>query len=149
MRHSYKASDPREGVSVRIHAASASASLPSVWPSLLLGLNQFTEFLQQFVMEDEEAKRVFEQHGGGFLLTYHQNALVYALLEACQAGRRIDEQTLGRIEASLAASAPEVEGRLGDSAKGRVRPVLKGTPLGGQVMHLWRLRNALKTRSRS
>lgn len=148
MQHSYKASDPRESVSVRIHAKSASASLPSAWSSLLLGLNQFTEFLQRFVTADEEAKKVFERLGGSFLLTYHQNVYIYALVEACQAGRRIDEETLARIESSLTASAPAVAGRLGDSAKVKLLTLLNATPLRGQVMHLWRLHHVLKTRSR-
>ncbi len=147
MKDSYKVSDSREGVSVRIHDESASASLPSVWPSLLLGLNQFTDFLQRFVKTDEEAKRVFDRLGGSFLLTYHRNAYIYALVEACQAGRRIDEETTARIASSLTASAPEVAGRLTDSAKVKLLMLLNATPLRGQVMRFWRLRNALKTRS--
>jgi glycosyltransferase involved in cell wall biosynthesis len=147
MRGSYKANDPREKFAVRIHPGSESASLPSAWMSILQGLNQFTDFLRGFVLEDDESRAVFEELGGDFLLRYHQNLYIFALVQACQARRRIDVATVERLESSLLASAPSEAGRLGKSVKVKIVSFLNASPLRWQVTHLWRLYSHLKTRS--
>ena len=147
MRGSYKASDLRERFAVRIHPQSESASLPSNWVSILHGLNQFTDFLQGFILEDTESRAVFEGQGGDFLLRYHQNLYIFALMQASQARRRIDVATVERIESSLSASAPSVAGRLDRSVKVKIVSFLNASPLRGQVTHLWRLYSLLKARS--
>ena len=146
MRDSYKAADPRERCSVRIHPGSESASLPSTWTALLMGLSQFTAFLHGFLKSERESREVFERLGADFLLAYHRNVYIFALIEACQAGRRMDDAVIQQIEASLAANAPSVAGRLGDSAKLKLLDLLNLSPLRRQVPHLWRMYYALRTR---
>ena len=101
MRGSYKAYDPRESFAVRIHPKSESASLPSAWKPILIGLNQFTAFLQEYVAGDPQAAAIHASQGAEFLLTYHRNVFIYALLEACQARRTIDAAVVEQIERSL------------------------------------------------
>ena len=56
--NSFKANDPAECFAVRIHPGSESASLPSVWSSILTGLGQFSDFLATFVQSNPEARAV-------------------------------------------------------------------------------------------
>ena len=46
MQGKYTVTCSEEHFSIRLHPDSESASLPSIWPSILLGLRQFNEFLQ-------------------------------------------------------------------------------------------------------
>ena len=145
---SYKASDPAEHFAVRIHPKSESASLPSAWSSILRGLNQFTEFLHRYIENDEAARTVTVALEPEFLLAYHRNAYIYALVEACQSNQKIDHAVLEHIEASLAASAPSVANSLRRSTKVAIIEGLNASPLRGQVPRLWNAYYKLKTMAR-
>lgn len=147
MHNSYKAADPRETFAVRIHAKSESASLPSAWSSILLGLNQFTEFLHRYVKDDDAARSVLEERGARFLLTYHQNIYIFALIDACQNRKKVGQHVLRSIESSLARIAPRVAGDLRRSLKVRLLEFLNASLLRGQVTRLWSVYYVLKTRS--
>lgn len=142
-----KACDPGEHFSVRVHAKSESASLPSVWSSLLTGLGQFSGFLDGFAQGHADARAVCLALCPDFMLTYHRNALIFALIEASQAGRRIAPETIGRIEASLAKTAPSRAGRLLRSPKAGAVAALNASPLRSAVPLLWNLYSRLKHRS--
>jgi glycosyltransferase involved in cell wall biosynthesis len=148
LRRSIKAADPSEHFAVRIHPDSESASTPSAWSSLLTGLNQFSDFLKAFVETNPEARAVFDEFGAGFMLTYHRNIYIYALVEACQAGRPIDPAATARIEASLAQTAPSCAGKLHHSPKVAAVKTLNRSPLRSVVPTLWDIYSRLKTRSR-
>ncbi len=146
MRCSYKISDPAEHFAVRVHSRSESASLPSVWSSILKGLNQFTEFLHDYIKEDAEVRAITETHEPAFLLTYHRNVLIYALVEACAAGRIIDSEVTKSIELSLASSAPSVAGDLHTSPKVRIIEMLNASPLRAVIPLLWHFYYKMKNR---
>lgn len=147
MGASTKASDPGEHFSVRVHPKSESASLPSVWSSLLAGLGQFSTFLEAFARGNAEACAVCQDLYPEFMLTYHRNALIYALIEASEAGRRIDPAIVARIETSLARTAPSQAGRLKQSPKVGAVAALNASPLRSMVPPLWNLYSRLKHRS--
>lgn len=142
---SSKANDACELFSVRVHPKSESASLPSVWASIITGLGQFSEFMAAFTETNEPARKIYLEYGPDFMLTYHRNACIFALIEASEAGRRIDSGTVGRIEASLAKTAPSRAGRLFRSAKLAAIAALNVSPLRVAVPALWRLYARRKT----
>jgi len=144
---SWKAADPREALAVRIHTQSESASLPAAWPSILLGLDQFADFLERFIKDDEASQEVFRSFGPSFLLRYHRNVYIYALLEACQKGERIDSAILQQIESSLAKRAPRSVSHLSRSFKVKALEVLNASFLRPQVDRLWKLYYLLRTKS--
>jgi hypothetical protein len=148
MGASRKACDPGEHFAVRIHPKSESASLPSVWSSIITGLGQFSDFLATLVRSNAEAETVYRNLGPDFMLTYHRNALIYALVEASQSGRRIDPATTERIEASLAKVAPSRAGRLFGSPKVACVAALNASPFRFMVPILWNLYSRIKSRSR-
>ncbi len=147
MQGSYKAYDPRESFAVRIHPRSESASLPGAWSPILKGLNQFTAFLRDFTARDRDSAAVFAASGADFLLTYHRNVYVYALLEASEASRRIDPAVVSQIRTSLERDAPAVAQQLGRAPKVAALASLNASPLRGFINILWRLYCNLKTRS--
>lgn len=142
-----KACDPGEHFAVRVHPKSESASLPSIWASILTGLGQFSDFLGTFVQTNAEARKVYLEFGPDFLLTYHRNAYIFALVEASQAGRRIDPTTVGRIEDSLAKTAPSRAGKLHRSPSVAAVAALNATPSRFLVPILWNLYSRSKSRS--
>ncbi len=144
---SHKASDPTEHFSVRIHPKSESASLPSIWPSIIRGLNQFTEFLHRYVENDKASYTVMVALESEFLLAYHRNAYIYALIEACQANRKIDPAVFERIRSSLTANVPLVAGDLRRSVKVVIIEGLNASPLRVYVPRLWGVYNSLKNKS--
>ena len=144
---SSKASDSRELFSVRVHPKSESASLPSVWASIITGLGQFSEFMAAFAETNAPAREIYQKYGPDFMLAYHRNACIFALIEASEAGRRIASETVGRIEASLARTAPSQAGRLFRSAKLAAIAALNASPLRIAVPTLWRLYARRKTGS--
>jgi glycosyltransferase involved in cell wall biosynthesis len=148
LKGSYKAANPAEHFAVRIHPNSESASLPSAWSSILRGLNQFADFLHRYIKDDEPSRRVTEMLEADFLLAYHRNVYIYALVDACQARTRVAPAVLERIESSLAALAPAVSGRLRRSTKVALIDLLNNSPLRSQVPRLWAAYYKLKTRSR-
>ena len=137
MQGSYKAYDPAELFAVRMHAKKQSTTMPSAWPSLLLGLNQFSDFLQDYVARDTEACAAVAKYADGFMLRYHQNLYILALVEACQSGRKIDSVITRKIAASLAKCAPAAAGRLRRSPKVAAVEALNATPLRPAVPYLW------------
>lgn len=147
LRGSSKVAEPSEFFSVRIHPKSESASLPSAWSSILIGLNQFSDFLTHYLETDPEAEAVTAKHGADFMLGYHRNIYIFALIEACLAGRMIDRQAAGFIEESLSRNAPSVTGALRRSPKVAVVEALNASPLRSAVPKLWNMYYRLKTRS--
>ncbi len=137
MQGGYKAYDPAELASVRMHAKKESTTKPSSWRSLLLGLNQFSDFLQGYFEHDGEAQAAAATHAAGFMLRYHRNLYILALVEACQLGRKIDPATTEEIAASLAKCALAAAGRLQSSPKVAAIEALNATPLRRTVPALW------------
>ena len=144
---STKASDPAEHFSVRVHPKSESASLPSVWSSILTGLGQFSGFLGAFTQGNADARAVCLDLCPDFMLTYHRNALIFALIESSQSGRRIARETVERIEASLATTAPSRAGKLFRSPRVAAVAALNASPLRSAVLPLWNLYSRLKHRA--
>lgn len=148
LRGSCKVCDPDEHFAVRIHPGSESASLPSAWRSILLGLSQFTAFLQDYVRSDATARAVCEAQGPDFFLAYHRNAGIFALVEASLAGRTIANEVVEQIESSLAACAPQLARQLWKSPKIGVLRALNASPTRGLIPVLWNLYYRLKNRAR-
>jgi hypothetical protein len=142
-----KACDPGEHFSIRVHPGSESASLPSFWRLIISGLASLTEFLSGFVRTNAEAHEIYRDYGPDFMLTYHRNAMIMALVEASEAGQRIDSATIDRIRASLMKSAPDQVGKLFRSPKVAVIAALNASPLRSVLPVLWSLYSRLKTRS--
>lgn len=148
LRDSFKVCDPAEHFAVRIHPGSESASLPSAWRSILLGLSQFTLFLQEYVRNDAPARAVYEDLGPGFFCVYHRNASIFALVEASHAGHRITADAVQQIEASLATCAPQAAGQLWRSPKVFMLRALNASPARGLIPVLWKLYYQFKNRAR-
>ena len=144
---SWKAADPRVSLAVRIHGASESASSPSNWPSLLLGLDQFTKFLEPFITHNEDSGHVYRTFGPEFMLRYHRNVYILALLEACQKRKRIDKEISWRIEESLAKKAPQVASHLLRSFKVKAVEFLNMSCMRSQAILLWKIYYFLRTRA--
>lgn len=144
---STKACDPGEHFSVRVHPESESASLPSLWRPILSGLASLTEFLDGFVQTNAEARETYRAYGPEFMLTYHRNALIMALVQASEAGHRIDSTTTDRIRASLMSIAPDRVGQLFRSPKVAAIAALNASPLRSMLPMLWTQYSRLKTRS--
>lgn len=137
-QQSYKASDPAETFSVRIHPRSESASVPSLWPSFLRGLDQLDEFMRDYVQTDPDSAEVYGRLGAGFYLRYMQNVLIYALVEASQKGRRLEPTVREQIRDSLQRKAGnDVADRLMCSPRVRVVDLLNAVPLRSYVNGLW------------
>jgi glycosyltransferase involved in cell wall biosynthesis len=137
MQGGYKAYDRTELASVRMHAKKESTTKPSAWPSLLLGLNQFSDFLQGYGENDSEARAAIAKHAAGFMRRYHHNLYILALVEACQLGRRIDPAITEQIAASLAKCAPAAAGSLLSSPKVAALAALNASRLRWTVPHMW------------
>lgn len=143
-----KVCDPGEHFAVRIHAGSESASLPSAWRSILIGLGQFNDFLRRDLSGDSEARAIVENDSPGFMLSYHRNAAVFALVEASQSRRRIAQDVIAEIEASLTRCAPAMAGRLWYSPKTILLRTLNSTPARALIPMLWKMYYELKNRAR-
>jgi glycosyltransferase involved in cell wall biosynthesis len=137
MQGGYKAYDPAELASVRMHLKKESTTKPSAWPSLMRGLNQLSDFLHGYVGGDAAAREAVEKDAPQFMLSYHQNLYILALLEACEAGRRIDPAVTGQITASLNKCAPAA-GLLRSSPAVAAIQALNASPLRGAVPALWK-----------
>ena len=142
---SYKASNPAQCFSVRIHPKSESASLPSIWSSSLLGFNQFTDFLASYVAQNDKARLAVAEFGPTFFLKYHQDLLIFALIESAQLGRKIDPDIIEQINASLAASAPDHSKDLYKSAKVTIIQGLSSSQLRWVLPIFWSAYNSLKS----
>jgi glycosyltransferase involved in cell wall biosynthesis len=137
MRGGYKAADAAELFSVRMHSKKESTSQPAAWPSFLLGLNQLSDFLQRYIRDDAVAQAAATRHLTDFMLNYHRNIYIFALVEACQAGRSIDPAVRDRIAESLAKCAPEAAGALQRSVKVMAVEAFNASFLRVLVPHLW------------
>jgi len=147
MRKSWKSSDPREAFSVRIHSQSESASLSSAWPSILLGLSHFNAFLNEFIRQDAESATVYKIFAPAFILTYHRNMLIFALIDASRKQKKISSDIVHKIELSLSENASSVDGLLKKSLKVRAILVLNATIFRGMLIHLWNIYNIIKSKS--
>lgn len=137
MQGGYKAFDPDELFSIRMHPKKESTTQPSSWPSLLLGLNQFAEFLKACAASDRELSGAVAKEGATFMLRYHQNLYILALVEASQAERKLDPAIAQRIIDSLQNCAPAAAELLRNSFSVRAVEALNATPLRRTVPHLW------------
>jgi glycosyltransferase involved in cell wall biosynthesis len=137
MQGGYKAFDPAELFSIRMHPKKESTTKPSSWPSLLLGLNQFSDFLGRYAEADSEVPPVVARHGTSFMLRYHQNLYILALVEASQSGRRIEPAVTDEIVASLGKCAPAAADSLRNSLSVVAVETLNATPLRPAIPHLW------------
>jgi glycosyltransferase involved in cell wall biosynthesis len=112
MKGGYKAYDAAELVGIRMHSKKESTTKPSSWSLILRGLNDLSDFLQRYAAGDPEVRSVAAASQPAYMLRYHRNIYILALLEACQLGRTIDPAVTRQIEASLAKCAPGVADRL-------------------------------------
>ncbi|MFC7702461.1 glycosyltransferase family 2 protein [Bradyrhizobium sp. GCM10028915] len=137
MQGGYKAFDPNELFSIRMHPKKESTTKPSSWPALLLGLNQFAEFLKAYAAGDSQASVAVANEGTSFMLRYHQNLYILALVEASQSGQRIEPATTSRISESLRNCAPAAADLLRNSFSLRAVEALNAGPLRRTVPLLW------------
>lgn len=139
MRGGYKAFDSTELCGVRMHSRKESTTQPSSWPSLLSGLNQFADFVEDYVQSDAAAQAVVAQHFAAFMQRYHKNLYILALLEACQMGRRIDAETAKRLFASLERRAPAAAASIRRSLTIRLIEALNASPMRKTALHFWEM----------
>jgi len=144
-QQSYKVVYPGVAFSVRLHDGSVSASIPSLWPRIIAGLGIFAAFLERFVENDAASREVLAQHGPGFFHRYHQNAYIYALVEASQKGQRIDPAVRQRIVDSLEKTVPGAGMRIEQSIPVKAVAFLNGTFLRSLVGPLLRARQHLRS----
>lgn len=137
-KQSWKASDPAEAFSVRIHPESESASLPSLWPAFLRGLARFAAFVEEFVETDPPSADAYRQWGPSFFLRYHRNIYIFAIIEASQRGAAVDSSVRAQIGASLDQRMPDGAALLTRSPKVRALEMLNGSFLRPQVERLWK-----------
>lgn len=139
MQGGYKAFDPADLCSIRMHPRKESTTKPSAWPSLLSGLNQFADFVDSYIRSDAEAGAVVSQYFGGFMLRYHRNLYILALLEACQMGRKIDAATTDSLVASLGKRAPAFAASIRASLPIKLIEALNLSPMRRTVVPLWEM----------
>lgn len=137
MQGGYKAFDPADLCAVRMHPRKESTTQPSAWPSLLCGLNQFADFVETYVRSDADARAVVSQHSPRFMLRYHRNLYILAVLEACQMGRKIDAAAADRLVASLGRSDPAAAVSIRNSLPIKLVEALNASPLRRTVVPLW------------
>lgn len=148
MLNSYKVCNPAKHYAIRTHSKSTSASLSSKWLSIVRGLNQFVTFLNHFAENDGDSRTAITALLPEFLLIYHRNAYLYALVEACHSGQKIVPEVFERIERSLIACAPSVSSELRRSVKVSIIEGINASPLRKQISLLWDVYYCLKTKDR-
>jgi hypothetical protein len=146
MQGRYKAAESAPLCAVRLHPKKESASMG--WSDTLVGLNRLSDFLQSYVENDVEARKVALTYRDSFMLTYHRNLYIWALVDACHAGIRIKPADYRRIVSSLKKCAPAVAGALRRSPKVLAIEMLNASPLKISVPPLWSAYNRLKFRAR-
>ncbi|MGW1421223.1 glycosyltransferase family 2 protein [Bradyrhizobium manausense] len=139
MQGGYKAFDPADLCAIRMHPRKESTTQPSAWPSLLSGLNQFADFLDVYVQSDSDAQAVVSKHAAGFMLRYHRNLYILALLEACQMGRRIDAAAADKLVASLGKREPAMAASIRASLPLKLIEALNMSPMRRTAVPLWEL----------
>jgi glycosyltransferase involved in cell wall biosynthesis len=146
MSGSYKAADPSEACGVRIHPKSESASLPFIWRPMLISLGQFSEFLGALREKDDACREVLDRLLAPFMFNRHRAAYVYALLEACGNGRKLETSTVRAIEESLVRTAPGNARTLNDSVTVKLLRTANALRMRRPVVWLWALYYRLSTR---
>ncbi len=145
MAGTYKAYDPAELLSVRVHSKSESNAMPS--KGRLTGLRQFMAFLREYQKHEPGVVKTIEEAGARFLLNYYRNIYIFALVEASQRGVRIDPLETERIISALEEVAPGTRDRFGGSFKVRAVEALNASVLRRTVPHLWNAYYRLMTRA--
>jgi glycosyltransferase involved in cell wall biosynthesis len=148
MRGGYKACDPAELVAIRMHSKKESTTKPSSWLLILRGLNSLSDFLRSYLADDAEARSAAEKLEPPFMLRYHRNMYILALLDACQSGRTIDPAVTRQIEESLAKCAPMVADRLRRSVAVSIIEKLNRSFLRAAVLPMWNLYHRYWMRAR-
>ena len=140
-----KVVDPEEYFSIRVHAGSESASLPSVWSPLVSGLRQFHDFLKNYEGDVKTAKVIecFEQ---SFMLAYHRNAYIFALIESCSDNTIVLSESETIIRESLSYCAPSVAHKLSYTPKVLIIQMLTKSLCRNCVPKLWRIYLNLKNK---
>ena len=139
MQGGYKAFDAADLCAVRMHPRKESTTQPSSWPSLLCGLNQFADFVDSYIRSDADARAVVSEHSPGFMLRYHRNLYILALLEACQMGRKIDAAVADRLVASLRRREPAMAASIRTSLPIKLIEALNVSPMRRTVVPLWEM----------
>jgi glycosyltransferase involved in cell wall biosynthesis len=139
MQGGYKAFDPADLCAVRMHPRKESTTQPSAWPSLLSGLNQFADFVDSYIRTDADARAVVSEYFAGFMLRYHRNLYILALLEACQIGRKIDAAAADRLFASLGRSEPAAAALIRGSLPIKLIEALNASPMRRTAAPLWQI----------
>jgi glycosyltransferase involved in cell wall biosynthesis len=147
MSGSYKAADASEAFAVRIHPKSESASLPSIWEPMLVSLGQFSRFLEVLGKRDEACGAVLEELSAPFMINRHRTAYLYALLEACRNGRRIETVVVRAIEESLATAVPGHAAELHGSLAVMLLKTANALGIRRPVTWVWKLYYSFFTRS--
>ena len=144
LRDSYKVCDSTSHYAIRIHSASESASVPAIWGSIIVGLRQLVDFLGNYSVDNQRVREIIIDYAPNFLLSYHRNVAIYAMIEASQAGKRISPEVIKQIEDSLQYCAPEVSGMLWQSLKVRIIYVLNFSLGRSLIPLLWKMYSGLK-----
>lgn len=145
LKKSYKVADPAVLFSVRLHGNKESASKPSSWPSFLKGLNQLSDFLDTYIAEQTETKAVADRIMPNFMLRYHRNIYILALIEACRAGKRIAPETIETFAQSIAKCAPQRAADFHRDSRIQAIEALNAMPTRRLVPMLWTAYNQLRT----
>jgi len=139
MQGGYNAFVAADLCSIRMHPRKESTTKPSAWPSLLSGLNQFADFIESYIRSDAEAGAVVSEHFASFMLRYHRNLYILALLEACQMGRKIDAATADTLAASLGKREPALTASIRTSPPIKLIEALNASPLRRATVPLWEM----------
>lgn len=142
----YKIAEPQRLFAMRLHPKKESQSMG--WSNILVGLDRLSDFLRNYIKNDAAAQNVMQLYGDRFMLAYHRNLYIWALVEACYSGSRIKSADYDCIVSSLKKCAPSVAGALRHSPVVMVIETLNASPLRVIVPHLWSAYNMLKFRSR-
>jgi glycosyltransferase involved in cell wall biosynthesis len=143
----YKAAEPSPFCAVRHHPKKESVSID--WSEILVGLNRLSDFVQSYVENDAETKAAAEAYSDGFMLAYHRNLYIRALVDASHTGGKVSSADYARLVSSLKKCAPAVgEGALRHSLQVRIIEMLTASPLRVSVPHLWSAYHRFKYRAR-
>jgi hypothetical protein len=79
------------------------------------------------------------EYFAGFMLRYHRNLYILALLEACQMDRKIDAATADSLVASLGKRAPVLAASIRTSLPIKLIEALNVSPMRRTVVPLWEM----------
>lgn len=135
----YKASDPKEHYAVRLHTGSESATNPSIWRKLVVSLEQFNNFLVDYIKRDRQAKIIYEKNAESFFLENFRKVYIYALVEASILRRKMDPNNVLFIQKTLGTCAPKSINQLDKSLIIRILFFLNSSPFRGSISLFWRI----------